>query len=104
VIHLLQVLCGPERHAICGMLYDDKALSATEAREGIELLVEEQCAMGFMKRRCEICDASVIQFLYEDGISKEQDWDKARAQVARSEAEQMLTRQAVMAARMAEKN
>ena len=42
MIHILQCLCGPARHAIYGVLYDDETITPQEAREGIEALVEMQ--------------------------------------------------------------
>jgi hypothetical protein len=104
MIRMLQVLCGPRRHAILGVLYDDQAISPEDTRQGLEILIEERVALGSINRRCEICDKPVIQFLYEDGISGEQDWDKAQVEAKRLEVEQMLARRVAMAARRAGKN
>jgi|SRR5277367_2094363 len=101
---MLQVLCGPARHAILAILYDDEAISAADARIGLEALVEQDIADGKVNRRCEICDKSIGEFRYEDGVSKEQDWDKAKAGAERLQDEQMETRTAVMAARRAARN
>jgi hypothetical protein len=85
-------------------MYNDEDMSAADVRVGLEALVEEDIAKGHLNRRCEICGKPVIQFLYEDGICKEQDWDKAKAISEQLEVEQMLTRKTVMAARKAGKN
>jgi hypothetical protein len=104
MIHILQVLCGPARHAIYGLMYDDRDISPQEVREGLEALIEMQVDHGIINRRCEICDAPINQFWYEDGISKEQVWEKAQTIVRQSEVEQTATRLAVQAARRAGKN
>jgi hypothetical protein len=104
MIHMLQVLCGPERHAIFGALYDDETLSSADARMGIELLLEEEIAGGRINRRCEICGKAVAEFLYEDRVTKEQNWEKAQAMVKQCEEEQRKTREMVMAARRASRN
>jgi hypothetical protein len=100
LIRMLQVLCGPARHAICGILYNDKDMPPQKVREGLEALIEG----GTLRRRCEICDAPKIQFQYEDRPTTEQDWDKAKAMSEQLEAQQMHTRKMVMAARKAAKN
>lgn len=104
MIHMVQVLCGPARHAIFGFMYDDKNMSTEDVLAGAEALVEEMIKTKQINRRCEICDKPVIQFVYEDGIAKEQDWDEAKAVAERLGMEQMLTRMQVMAARKAQKN
>jgi hypothetical protein len=104
MIHMLQVLCGPARHTIYGIMYDDKTMPSQEVREGVEALIEMWIDHGMLNRRCEMCDAPVIQFLYEDGVTKEQDWAKAQAFGEQLEAEQAQTRLTVMAARKAAKN
>jgi hypothetical protein len=104
MIHTLQVLCGPARHAICAMMYDDAVISPQEVREGVEALIEMQVDHQIINRRCEICDAPIKDFWYEDGITKEQEWEKVKEQAIRSEAEQTATRIAVQAARRAGKN
>jgi hypothetical protein len=104
MIHMLQVLCGPARHAIYGIMYDDKTMSPQEVREGVEALIEIQIDHGMLNRRCEMCDAPIIQFVYEDGVAKEQDWDEAKVMSVRLEAEQAQARLRVMAARKAAKN
>jgi hypothetical protein len=104
MIRILQCLCGPQRHAITAMLYDDAAISPQEVREGLEALIEMWVDDKTINKRCEICDGPIKQFWYEDGVSKEQDWEKAHAQIRRSEAEQTATRLAVQAMRKAAKN
>jgi hypothetical protein len=104
MIHMLQVLCGPKRHAIYGIMYDDKDISPADAMKGMELLVEEEVALGKLNRRCEVCDKPVFKFLYEDGITKEQDWAKAKAISERLQAEQMVARESIMTARKARNN
>jgi hypothetical protein len=104
MIRLLQVLCGPARHAIYGMMYDDKVISSQEVREGVEALVEMQVDHGIIRRRCEICDAPILQFRYEDNRTIEQDWEKAKAISAKLEAEQIKTQNMVVTARKAAKN
>ena len=104
MIRMLQVLCGPRRHAIFGILYNDQDMPAEEVMVGMEAMVEEEVAQGRLNRRCEICDKPVIQFLYEDGVAQEQDWGKAKAVAERLGAEQMMTRRTVMAARKAQRN
>lgn len=104
MIHMLQVLCGPKRHAIYGIMYDDQVVSPQDTREGIEAMIEMWIDHGMLRRRCEICDAPISAFLYEDGITKEQNWDKAKEISERLGKEQMLTRKAVMAARKVQKN
>jgi hypothetical protein len=101
---MLQCLCGPARHAIFGMLYDDESISPKDVRKGMEALIEEDIAKGVLNRRCEICGKSVAEFRYEDRICKEQDWEAAKAKAGLLEAEQMATRTTVMAARKAERN
>jgi hypothetical protein len=103
MIHILQCLCGPKRHAIYAIMYDDKNEKPEEVRLGLEALIENWIETGQVRRRCEICDAAVVQFLYDDAISKEQDWDKALAITKRAEEEQGLTRMAVQAMRNAER-
>jgi hypothetical protein len=102
MIHVLQCLCGPKRHAIYAIMYDDKNEKPEEVRLGLEEMIENWIETGQIRRRCEICDKPVFQFLYEDGISKEQDWEKAREISKRSEEEQVLTQMAVRAMRNAE--
>jgi hypothetical protein len=104
MIHMLQCLCGPARHAIYAVLYDDQAVSPEDAMDGMKALVEMQADHQIIRRRCEICDKDIAEFWYEDGINKEQNWEKATALARRSEAEQTLTREAVQAARRAGKN
>jgi hypothetical protein len=104
MIRLLQVLCGPKRHAIYGIMYDDQTMPSQEVREGVEALIEMWVDHGMLRRRCEICDAPIIQFVYEDGISKHQDWDKAKAEGERLQAEQMVARESIMTARKARNN
>ena len=79
-------------------------MSPDQAELGLKTLIDNASIMGVINRRCEICDVPVIEFLYEDGINKEQDWAKAKAEAERLEAEQMQVRNAVMAARRAAKN
>jgi hypothetical protein len=104
MIRMLQVLCGPARHAIYGIMYDDQTMPSDQVKEGLEALIETFIDQGMLRRRCEICDVPIIQFKYEDHPTIEQDWDKAKAMSEQSEARQMETRRAVMAARSAEKN
>ena len=104
MIHMLQCLCGPARHAIYGLLYDDANISPQEVREGLEALIEMQVAHGIINRRCEICDAPIKDFWYEDGDTKEQEWDRAAVIAKQLEAEQTATRLTVQAARRAAKN
>jgi hypothetical protein len=104
MIRLLQVLCGPKRHAIYGMMYDDKVITSEEVRAGTEALLEGDIAAGKIRRRCEICDKPVIQFRYEDRLMREQNWDRAVAEVKLGEALQAEARLAVQAARKARNN
>jgi hypothetical protein len=104
MIHFLQCLCGPARHAIYAVMYDDKDLSPQDAREGLEALIEMMVDHRMINRRCEICDKDIREFHYEDGVSKEQDWDKAQREFKRSEAAQTATRLAVQAQRRAGRN
>ena len=104
MIHLLQCLCGPARHTIFGVLYDDKTITPQEAKEGLEALIEMQVDHEIIRRRCEICNAPIVTFWYEDGVTKEQDWEKVQAEVRASEAMQTATRLAVQAMRKAGMN
>lgn len=104
MIHMLQCLCGPERHAIYAVLYDDEAISPTDAMDGMMALVEMQIDHQIMRRRCEICDKDIVEFWYEDRVAREQDWDKAVAQAKLSEVEQSLARETVRVTRKAERN
>lgn len=104
MIHLLQCLCGPERHALMAILYDDEKISSQEARLGLEAMIERAIAAGEIRRRCEICDKDVSRLWFEDGISKEQDWEKAKAKAQATEQEQMLAQDAIKALRRAENN
>lgn len=104
MIHLLQCLCGTQRHAIYAILYDDQTITPVEAMEGFRALIEMQIDHRIINRRCEICDKGVVEFHFEDHITKEQEWDMAVAQVKLSEAKQALTRDLVQAARKAGKN
>ncbi len=101
---MLQCLCGPQRHAIYAMLYDDKTLSSQNAREGIEALIEMWIDHNIMRRRCEICDKDVVQFHYDDQLTRSQNWDEALAESKEMERQQILTRDAVMAMRKGDKN
>lgn len=104
MIHMLQCLCGPARHAIMAILYDDKIISPQDAMDGLRALVEMQVDNGMLNRRCEICDKKITEFYYEDKITGEQDWDKAKEITYVLEAQQLATRQAVMVHRKAGKN
>jgi hypothetical protein len=104
MIHMLQVLCGPARHCIMAVMYDHAVISHQDAEDGVRALMEMQLDHGVINKRCEICDKKIKEFVYERGISKEQDWDKARDYAKQLEVEQRLTRQAVMAERKAGKN
>jgi hypothetical protein len=104
MIHIMQVLCGPARHAIIGALYDDQSISTEDVRAGWEVLIEEMIERRVINRHCVMCDAPIKQFVYEDGVAKEQDWDKAEALVKQQEAEQMWTQEMVVAARKAARN
>ena len=70
----------------------------------LEALIEMWVDHGMMNRRCEICGAAIVQFLYEDHPTIEQDWNKAKVISEQLEAQQMETRRTVMAARKAQKN
>jgi len=104
MIRMVQVLCGPARHAIYGLMYDDQITPPEQVKEGLEALIEMWIDHGMLRRRCEICDAPIVQFRYEDHPTIEQDWDKAKAMSEQLEAQQAQTRKIVMAARKAEKN
>ena len=104
MIHMLQCLCGPARHAIYAVLYDDEKVSPEDAMDGVKALVEMQIDHNIINRRCEICDRNIVEFWYEDGLTKEQDWDKASAAAKLLEAKQALTREVVQAHRKGAKN
>lgn len=104
MIHMLQCLCGPERHCIMGILYDDKEMSLEDAKRGLEAHINEAIQGNRLNRRCEICDKWVPQFWYEDCISKEQDWAMAIYQAKLLEEEQRVTQIVVKANRKAGKN
>jgi hypothetical protein len=104
MIHMLQCLCGPPRHAIYGILYDDQIISPTEALAGIKALIEFQIEQQIIGRRCEICDKPVAEFWYKDHPTKEQDWDKAKLVAQQIEVEQALSRELIIATRRGAKN
>ena len=104
MIHILQCLCGPMRHAIMGILYDDADLAPEDARRGLEAIVESSVANHLLNRRCEMCDKDVKEFWYDDGISKEQDMVKAKYMTKLLEDEQRAAQIIVKAQRKAERN
>jgi len=104
MIHLLQVLCGPARHAILGIMYDTATISPEDAMDGLKALVEMQVDHGIINKRCEICDKKIVEFTFEDGVSKEQNWDRALDKAKQLEVEQGLAQRLVKAQRKAAKN
>lgn len=104
MIHILQVLCGPARHCIMATLYRDSDLAPEDAMNGLKALIEMEIDYGMLNRRCEVCGEDKKEFWYEDGVTKEQDWEKALAQSKELEARQMLTRSYVQAQRRAGRN
>jgi hypothetical protein len=104
MIHMMQCLCGPNRHCITAMLYDDKDIATQDVEDGMRAMIEMQVDHKIINRRCEMCDKDVIEFIYEDRISKEQDWDKAKSLGELLEAAQRETQRLVKSQRKAENN
>ena len=104
MIHMVQCLCGPARHAIMGLLYDDKDVPPEEAKGFLEGAVEGAIAGGSINRRCEMCDREIVDFLYEDGITKEQDFAMAIFAAKLSEEMQCRAQELVKAQRRAARN
>ena len=105
MIHIVQCLCGPARHAIYAVLYDDDGGATPDtAKKAMAMLIEEFIENGTIRRRCEMCDKDVAEFWYEDAVTAEQDWDKVQAEMKRKDMEQTLTRWIVQTTRKAGRN
>lgn len=104
MIRILQCLCGPERHTIVGTMYDDALLPPEHARLMLEMQLEEMIRNKVVRRRCEMCDKDVATFVYEDRVSREQDWETAKRLAMQLEQKQIQTQLMVKAMRKAGNN
>ena len=76
-IHIIQCLC-PLRHCITATMFDEGNITPQEALAGFQGLMEMAVKVGAINRHCTICGKDV-EFHYEDGITKFQTMDEARA-------------------------
>lgn len=103
-VRLVQLLCGPKRHAIMAMAYQD-GITRTGEQTGNVLLTPETATdvlrgmiAGLLRRRamnpwCGVCGAVADKtWVYEDGLTKFVTIEEATPALRQTELEMIQTR------------
>jgi hypothetical protein len=98
MIHLIQCLCGPKRHAIFALAYDDQDRNGAEALADFKGMVTLMLKTNAVKPWCGMCAlgedeiAHCESWFYEDRATVFQSMAEAEPYLKQSEADQLATR------------
>jgi hypothetical protein len=88
LIHIIQCLCGPERHAILATAYDPNLIAPEKAMQDFKELVS-MAAQSWINQFCGLCGSRA--WVYEDGVTRYATVEEALPPLKQNERDQLET-------------